>query len=63
MAWALQGYLPLRYKVFQKKNSENFIDYLPPSKNGMTESVSMQNLFHTMVVNSKQPIEKISICY
>ena len=46
-----------------KKYSENFVDYFPPSKNGMTKSVGAQKLFDTIVVRSKPPIAKIGICY
>ena len=46
-----------------KKYSENFVDYFPPSKNGMTRSVGAQKLFDTIVVRSKPPIAKIGICY
>ena len=38
--------------------SENFIDYFPSSKNGMTVSVSTQKLFHA-IVRSKSLIEKL----
>ena len=46
-----------------KKYSENFVDYFPPTKNGMTKSVSTQMLFHLVAVHSKPPTKKISICY
>ena len=38
MARALQVYLPFRNKIqgILKLNSEDFADYFPPSKNGMT---------------------------
>ena len=42
-----------------KKYSENFVDYFPPSKNGMARSESTQRL----VVHSKPCIEKICIIY
>ena len=46
--------------VYQKKYIEKFVDYFPFSKNGMTEPVSTQKLFHTEVLHSKPPIEKIA---
>ena len=46
-----------------KKYSENLVDYFPPGKNGMTESVSTQKLFHIIVVHSKPFIKKTGICY
>ena len=46
-----------------KKNSENFVDYFPPSKNGMTESASNQNLFRIFAVHSNPSIKKIGIQY
>ena len=46
-----------------KNYSENFVDYFPPSKNGMTESESIQKLFRTIVLHSKPSIEKISVLY
>ena len=39
-----------------KKYSENFVDYFHPTKNRLTESLSMQNLFHSIVMHSKTPI-------
>ena len=42
-----------------KKYSENFVDYFSPSKNGMTESRSTRNLFHTIVMHNKPSIEKL----
>ena len=41
-----------------KKCSINFVDYFPPSKNKINESVSTQKFFHTIVVHSEPPIEK-----
>ena len=45
----------------QKKYTENFVHYFPPSKYGMIESVSTQKIFHTIAVHNKAPIEKIGI--
>ena len=49
--------------MYLKKYSKKFLDYFPPKKNGMIESVSTQRIFHTSVVHSKPSIEKRSICY
>ena len=37
----------------QKKYSENFVDYFPPTKNAMTESESTQKIFHVIVVHNR----------
>ena len=36
----------VRYRISQKKCSENFIEYFTSSKNGMAKYVSTQNFFH-----------------
>ena len=46
-----------------KKYSENFVDYSHLSKNGMTESVSTQKVFCTIVAYSKPLFEKNGIGY
>ena len=65
MVRALYGYVPFRKyytgHCIPRKYSENVVDYFPSSKNGETESVSTQKLFHTIVGRSKSPIEKIDI--
>ena len=53
----------IKIQDITRKYSENFVDYFPPSKNRMTESVSTQKLFQSIVVHSKPPIERNSICY
>ena len=40
---------------------EDFVDYFSPSKYKITESVTTQKFFHTIVVHIKPPIEKLSI--
>ena len=61
---ALHCYIPFRKtQSIPKKNGENFVDYFPPSKNGMTESASNQNLFRIFAVHSNPSIKKIGIQY
>lgn len=58
-------FMYLLYRVSNLKSeafSENFVDYIPSSKNGMTESMSTQQLFYSIVVHSKPPVEEIGIC-
>ena len=49
----------VKVQGISKKYSENFVDYFSPSKNGMTESGSTRNLFHTIVMHNKPSIEKL----
>ena len=63
--WSGQGFTGLctftevRFRVSQKKYSKHVVDYSHPSKNGMTESVSTQKLFHAIVAHSKPLIKKM----
>ena len=61
----MQGYVHFgkKYTVYCILKNIVKTDYFPSSENGMTESVSTQKLFHTIVVRRKPAIEKIGICY
>ena len=62
VARVLQGYLPfIKEQNIPKKYSENVVDYFPLSKNGMTESVSTEKLYHSIVVQSKPATEKFVV--
>ena len=52
-----------KIKGIPKEYNKNVVDYFPPSKNVMNESVSPQKLFHTIVLHSKPSIKEIGICY
>ena len=62
VARASQGYVPLSRYRYHKKYSENFVDYFPSGKNGMTESASTQKLLHIIIAQIKPFVEEIN-CY
>ena len=57
----LYTFQEVRYRVSQKKYSENFSDYFPSSNDRMTESESAQKLFYTNTGHNKPCIEEIGV--